>query len=100
MAPGEGHHEAQGPGVPHTINDSPSFIVEEPSVTLPPEIWTMIVGDLDGPSQDELAFLWMTVRNVSKSLRNEVERVFRKEHIGKAKLIGDCAMPPVRQVVL
>lgn len=92
MGPGEQKHEAHIPAIPHTSNESHCSLAEAPSVTLPPELWTMIICNLDGPSQDDLAFLWMTVRNVSKSLRNEVERVFTKEHIGKTKLIGDCGM--------
>ncbi len=100
MALGDQNHTTPISVMLHTRNESPTSVTEQPSVTLPPEVWSIIIGNLDGPSQNELAFLWMTVRNVSKSIRNEVERVFRKEHIRKTKLICDCGMSSSHQVVM
>lgn len=69
--------------------------VKGASVALAPELWSIIIGNLNGKSQDELAFMWMTIRNVSKHFQAEVERVFKNEHVSKTRLLGDCGVFPL-----
>ena len=39
---------------------------------------------------NELAYLWTTVRRVSKGLDREIENLFLEEHIGKTWIYSDC----------
>ena len=60
---------------------------------LPPELWAMTVSTMrDRKSQAELAYLWMTVRRVSKQFEWAVEKIFREEHIEKTWIFVDSGM--------
>ena len=54
----------------------------------------------DRKSQAELAYLWMTVRHVSRDFQAEIERLFREEHLGKTWIHAGCGKPsvPVRDM--
>lgn len=54
---------------------------------LPPEVWSLTLHNLrDLKSQDELAYLWTTLRHVCRQLKTEVEGIFRMEHLPKTLL--------------
>lgn len=60
-------------------------------LSLPMEVWGMIIKELrNRRSQDELANLWMTVRNVSIFFKIEVEKLFVEEHLVKMWLLIEC----------
>ena len=44
----------------------------------------------DRISQSELAYLWTTVRRVSKDFEREIEKLFLEEHISKTWIYADC----------
>ncbi len=44
----------------------------------------------DRKSQAELAYLWTTVRRVSKLFEQEIEKLFREVHLGKKWIHADC----------
>lgn len=87
----------------HTLNndkdDSPRESVETSSlppaisahVHVPAEIWSMTLNQISEMGTDEdLAYLWMTVRRVSRLFRDDVERFFRKDHLHKMELFAHC----------
>ena len=43
----------------------------------------------DCKSQAELAYLWITVRRVSKQFESAVEKLFREEHLGKTWIFAN-----------
>ena len=66
---------------------------------LPPELWAMTINTMrDRKSQAELAYLWITVRRVSKDFERAVEKIFRAEHIGETRIYADSGkqsiLPP------
>ena len=70
--------------VPHRLSADP--------VQLPAELIVMIIHSLNGLSQEALAFLWCTLRNVSKLFRAEVEKIFAREYVAGIKLLGNSGM--------
>ena len=53
----------------------------------PPEIWRNITQNFRcRKSPDELSYLWTTVRQVSKQFQEDVEDIFRSEHLPKTWL--------------
>lgn len=53
----------------------------------PPEIWSLALQNLrDRKSQDELTYLWTTLRHVSRQFKEEIEEIFRTEHLPKVLL--------------
>ena len=57
---------------------------------LHPELWAMTISTMrDRKSQAELAYLWITVRRVSKQFEWAVENLFRKEHFGKTWIFAN-----------
>ncbi len=56
-----------------------------------PELWAMTINSMrDRKSQAELAYLWTTVRRVSKLFEQEIEKLFREVHLGKKWIHADC----------
>ena len=56
----------------------------------PPEIWSLTLHNLrERKSQDELQYLWTEVRRVSKQFQEEIEEIFRTEHLPKTWLHFD-----------
>ena len=54
---------------------------------LPPEIWSLTLCYLcDLKCQDELTYLWTTVRHVCRQFKSEIENMFRTEHLPKTFL--------------
>ena len=66
------------------------------SIRLPSEVWRITLHYLrDRKSQDELTYLWTTVRHVCRQFKEEMEEIFRMEHLPKtwlhfniSKLVG------------
>lgn len=55
--------------------------------SFPPGVWSITLHYLrDLKSQDELTYLWTTVRHVSRQCKTEVEDIFRTEHLPKTFL--------------
>ena len=72
---------------------SPDIVARcmRPGLTFPKELWGMTISDLrERTSQDELAYLWMTVRLVSGFIKHEIETIFVLEHMKKVFLHADC----------
>lgn len=62
-----------------------------PRARLPFELWAMTIGHMrDRKSQAELAYLWTTVRRVSKAFEQEIEKLFLEEHLEKTWIHVDC----------
>ena len=56
----------------------------------PPEIWGLTLHNLrERKGQDDLQYLWTEVRHVSKQFREEIEEIFRIEHLPKTWLHFD-----------
>ncbi len=56
----------------------------------PPEIWSLTLHNLrERKGQDDLQYLWTEVRHVSKQFREEIEEIFRIEHLPKTWLHFD-----------
>ena len=53
---------------------------------LPVEIWRIVFGNLDLTDQD-LVYLWLDYRLVSRLFKEEVEHIFAKEFISKTSLL-------------
>jgi hypothetical protein len=52
--------------------------------SFPPEVWSLTLHNLrDLKSQDELTYLWTTVRHVCRQFMTEVESIFRTQHLPK-----------------
>lgn len=65
----------------------PATVVMPFHLHFPPEIWGLTLQNFrQRKSQDELAYLWTTVRYVSRQFRNEIEEIFRTEHLPKTWL--------------
>ena len=63
---------------------------------LPPELWALTVSTMrDRKSQAELAYLWITVRRVSKQFEWAVEKLFRAEHLWKTRIYADSGKASV-----
>lgn len=78
-----------------TSTDAPEAVPNAVSTTsrarFPPELWAMTINNMcDRKSQAELAYLWTTVRQVSKDFEREIEKLFLKEHLGKTWIHADC----------
>lgn len=55
--------------------------------SFPPELWTIVLHNIrDLKSQDELTYLWTTVRQVCRQFKTEIEDIFRTEHLPKTFL--------------
>lgn len=53
----------------------------------PPEVWSLTLQKLRSwKSQDELTYAWTTVRHVCRQFKEEVEEIFRTEHVPKTWL--------------
>ena len=53
----------------------------------PPELWSITTGNFrHRKSPDELEYLWTAVRHVSRQFKEEVEDIFRTEHLPKTWL--------------
>lgn len=64
-----------------TMPSRPSF---------PPEIWSITLGNLrERQSQEELTYLWTTARHVCRQFKEEIEEIFRTEHLPKTWLYID-----------
>lgn len=60
------------------------------SLSLPPEVWSLTLRNFrDLRSQNELVYLWTTVRHVCRQFKIEVEDIFRMEHLPKTFLLGN-----------
>ena len=60
-------------------------------VRLPAELWCMTLESFrDSKTQEDLTYLWLTVRHVSTLFRDEIEKLFMEEHMGKIWLHADC----------
>ena len=58
----------------------------------PPEIWNLTLHNLrDRKSQADLQYLWTEVRHVSKQFQEEIEAIFRTEHLPKTWLHFDTS---------
>ena len=44
----------------------------------------------DRKSQAELAYLWTSVRRVSKDFEREIEKLYHEEHLGRTWIHADC----------
>ena len=56
-------------------------------IHLPPEVWHMTLAYLrERKSQEELAYLWLKARLVSRQFKQEIEEIFRTEHLPKTWL--------------
>lgn len=65
--------------------------VMSPQVRFPTEIWSMTLEYLrERKTQEDLTYLWTTVRHVSKVFRDEIEKLFVEKHMGKTWLHADC----------
>lgn len=57
-----------------------------------PEIWSNILRSFsDCKTQDDLTYLWATIRLVNRWFKIEVEEIFKKQHLEKTTLQFDCA---------
>lgn len=60
----------------------------------PPEVWSMTTQNFrHRKSPDELTYLWTTVRHVSRQFKEEIEDMFRTEHLPKTWLHVDTGKP-------
>ena len=58
--------------------------------SFPPEIWNLTLRNLrERKSQADLQYLWTEVRHVSKQFQQEIEEIFRTEHLPKTLLRFD-----------
>ena len=58
----------------------------------PPELWSMTTRNFrHRKSPDELTYLWTTVRRVSRQFKEEIEEIFRTEHLPKTWLHVDIS---------
>lgn len=61
-----------------------------PHLRFPPEIWRNVTDNFRcRKSPDELSYLWTSVRLVSKQFKDDVEDIFRVEHLPKTWLYLD-----------
>ena len=50
----------------------------------PPELWSLTIQNFrHRKSPEDLTYLWTTVRQVSKQFRQEIEEIYRTEHLPK-----------------
>lgn len=62
-----------------------------PHLYLPPELWSKTLKTLEHRrSQEELIYLWTSVRNVSSHFKDEIEGIFVTEHMAKVALHANC----------
>lgn len=55
--------------------------------SFPPEVWGLTLNHCrEWESQDELTYLWTTVRHVSRQFKAAVEDIFKTEHLSKTWL--------------
>ena len=60
----------------------------------PPEVWSMTTENFrHRKSPDELTYLWTTVRHVSRQFKEEIEDIFRTEHLPKTWIHVDTGKP-------
>lgn len=53
----------------------------------PPELWSITMQNFrHRKSPDELTYLWTTLRHVSRQFKEEIETIFRTEHLPKTWL--------------
>ncbi len=56
-------------------------------LALPPELWGLTLNHLcEWKSQDELTYLWTTLRHVCRQFKAVVEDVFRTQHLPRTFL--------------
>ena len=60
----------------------------------PPEIWSITLNNFrEYQTQEELAYLWTTARHVSRQFKEEIEEIFRTEHLPKTWLhVDNCEL--------
>ena len=69
---------------------SPKTSSNDSRARLYPELWAMTISTMrDRKSQTELAYLWITLRRVSKQFKWAVEKLFRDKHIGETRIFAD-----------
>ena len=79
------------PFPPTTMPSHPPF---------PPELWSITIQNFrHRTSPDDLTYLWTSVRHVSRQFKEEIENIFRTEHLPKTWLYVDvgeftCALSP------
>ena len=57
---------------------------------LPPEVWSLTLQEFCcRKTQDDLTYLWTTVRHVCKQFKVEIEDIFCSEHLPKTWLHFD-----------
>lgn len=55
--------------------------------SFPPELWSETLKQVrDWKSEEELIYLWTTLRHVSRQFKVEIEHIFRTEHLPKTSL--------------
>ena len=65
--------------------------VMAPAIYAPPEIWSNALRSFsDCKAQDDLTYLWTTLRLVNRWFRIEVEEIFKKQHLEKTISHFDC----------
>lgn len=72
-----------------------------PRARFPLELWAMTIRNMrDRTSHAELAYLWTTVRRVSKFFEQEIENLFLEIHVGKTWIYADCGKRSKATLVL
>ena len=72
--------------------DVSQYIAALPA-SLPAELLCKIIKALEGQTLEDLAFLWLTVRHVSKEFNAEVENILAHKYLAQSRLLGDCGKP-------
>ena len=76
----------------YLINHTPRVryshtILTMPGLHFPDETWMNVAGNLrDRKTQAELRYLWNSVRLVSRTFKESVEKIFEEEHLPKTWL--------------
>lgn len=74
-----------------TSVNAPDTVSTTARARLPRELWAMTMDKMrDCKSQAELAYLWTTLRRVSKGFEREIEKFFYGEHLGRTWIHADC----------
>ena len=101
--PSNGSHSAKNkvvaPNIPYDFSENKATMASHaelpPKAVFPPELLRMITKHFgERKSQADLADLWMNVHNFCKIFKEEVEEIFRKEHLQKTWLhLGNGMLP-------
>ena len=75
---------------PVSISDQLNIVQWDTTPSLPTEIWQIVFSYMGGwTTQRDLIYRWMTLRNVCRAFKSEVEATFRRYHMGLVNLHFD-----------